>query len=435
MPDMSDELRLPRPSPAQLAWQDAELGLVYHYDLHIFDDCRYRQDANRRTVFDDPDIFNPRQLDTDQWIDAARAAGARFAIITASHETGFRLWRSEVNPFSVANVRWGGGKRDVVGEFVESCRSAGIRPGVYMGTRWNGRLGVWDFRVTQRSPLTQEEYNRLIETEVEEICTRYGELFELWFDGGAFGRDAGGPDVLSVFERHQPGCLFYHSHERADARWGGTETGTVGYPCWATLPFPSPSAAGISDERHDLLRHGDPDGEHWCPAMSDAPLRDHEWFWEPGDEEKLFSPDELFEMYCRSVGRNSTLILGAAPDSRGLMPDADVALLQRFGEEVDRRFGSRLARTAGRGPELELELPRAAEIAHVILQEDIAHGERVRAYDLDVRTPDGAWRTIASGTCIGHKRIERLEPITATAVRLRIGASTAGPIIRELAVC
>ncbi|MBT7913143.1 alpha-L-fucosidase, partial [Candidatus Bathyarchaeota archaeon] len=123
----------PKPTPAQLAWQEAELGLVFHYDLHIFDTVRYVQQQNRLAHFEDLDLFNPVELDTDQWVEAARACGARFAIITASHETGFRLWQSDANPYSLKAVRWGGGQRDIVGEFIESCRKAGIQPGVYMG--------------------------------------------------------------------------------------------------------------------------------------------------------------------------------------------------------------------------------------------------------------------------------------------------------------
>lgn len=62
-----------------------------------------------------------------------------------------------------------------------------VEPGIYMGTRWNGHLGVLDFKLTERSTIMQQEYNRLIEAEVAEICSRYGDLFELWFDGGAHG--------------------------------------------------------------------------------------------------------------------------------------------------------------------------------------------------------------------------------------------------------
>ncbi|MBN1419641.1 MAG: alpha-L-fucosidase, partial [Planctomycetes bacterium] len=175
--------RIPCPRAAQLAWQEAELGVVFHYDLHVFDGKRYRQGANQRTPIPDIDIFHPTRLDTDQWMESAKGMGARFAILTASHETGFRLWPSDANPYSTKALEWRDGRGDVVREFVESCRRQDIRPGIYLGARWNSHLGVLSFKVTDRSPLSQARYNALIEREVEEICSRYGPLFELWFDG------------------------------------------------------------------------------------------------------------------------------------------------------------------------------------------------------------------------------------------------------------
>jgi alpha-L-fucosidase len=421
---------LPSPTAAQYAWQEAELGLVFHYDLHLFDGVRYVQKQNRLTDFSDPDIFDPAELDTDQWVAAAKACGARFAIITASHETGFRLWQSDANPYCLKAVKWGDGKRDIVGEFAASCRKAGIEPGVYMGTRWNGHLGVWDFKTTDRSPVTQAQYNHMIEREVEEICSRYGDLFELWFDGGAHGPEQGGPDVLSVFAKHQPNCLFYHNFQRADARWGGTESGTVPYPCWATMPWNGfQRFNGTRDDFYDLLKHGDPNGAIWCPAMSDAPLRNHEWFWEPDDERKLYSLEALKKMYYESNGHNSTLIIGATPDNRGLVPEADMRRLAEWGDWHRRRFAEPIAEVSGQGDLLELALPKPGRIDHVILQEDILQGERVRDYVVE-NLDGGAWKPLCQGSCIGHKRIHRLQPVEVARLRLRIKASTAPPLIR-----
>lgn len=423
----------PTPNPAQLAWQEAELGVVFHYDLHIFDDDRYVQSANRRTIFEDPNLFAPPRLDTDQWVDAARACGARFALITASHETGFRLWQSDANPFSLRAVRWGGGRRDVVGEFVESCRSAGIRPGIYVGARWNGRLGVHDFRVTDRSPVSQGEYNRLIEQEVEELCTRYGELFELWFDGGILSPDAGGPDVLPIVERHQPACLFYHSDQRRDARWAGNESGTAGDPCWATVDLAKIRTGAWNEEVQRLIRHGDSDGKDWCPAMADAPLRDHEWFWEPGDEAKIRSVDDLVEMYYRSVGRNATLILGVTPDARGLVPDADHRRLAEFGHEIRHRFEHPIAMRSGRGSTTEVRFPKPARVDHVVLMEDIAHGERIRSFEIVGYPSKRGQVLIARGESIGQKRILRIEPRWLRGIRADILRSDGTPLLRSLA--
>ena len=421
---------IPIPIPAQLAWQDAEVGVVFHYDLHVFDGKRYRQGRNRRTPIPDIQIFAPSNLDMDQWVGAAKAAGARFAILTACHETGFRLWQSDVDPYCMKALKWRNGKADLVREFVEACRKQGIRPGIYFGARWNSHLKVLNFRVQPGSPLTQEQYNRLIEEEVEEICSRYGKLFELWFDGGIISPDRGGPDVLPIFEKHQPDCLFYHSPQRADARWGGNERGVVGYPCWARLPFKSPTGRRVP---WSMLSHGDENGKYWCPAMADAPLRNHEWFWEPGDERKIYPLKALVSMYEKSVGRNATLILGVTPDPEGLVPKKDFARLEEFGKEIRRRFSRPLAEVRGKGAVTVLRLPRPSKVNQAVIMEEISKGERIRAYTLEGLVPGGEWAALAQGSCVGHKRIEVFPAREVSSLRLRVERGVAPPLVRKLA--
>ena len=118
---------IPTPRACQLAWQEAEFGVLVCYELHTFNPGRYRQGRTRITPIEDANQFDPTRLDTDQWIKAAKDAGATFAILTASHESGFRLWQSDVNPYCLKAVQWGDGKRDLVEEFVGSCRKYDIQ--------------------------------------------------------------------------------------------------------------------------------------------------------------------------------------------------------------------------------------------------------------------------------------------------------------------
>jgi len=455
----AEEPNLPLPNARQLAWQEAELGVVFHYDLHVFDGVKYGQGGNRITPMPDYNIFNPESLDTDQWIRAARDAGARFAILTATHETGFALYQSDVNSYCLKAVRWRDGKGDVVREFVDSCRKYGLKPGIYVGIRWNSFFGVHDFQVNGEGKFRdnrQAWYRKMCEGMVREICTRYGELFEIWFDGGASHPDKGAPNVLPIVKKHQPNCLFYHNEQLAEARWGGSESGTVPYPCWATFPNFYSHGSDSPGEHLRLLRTGDPDGAYWMPAMSDAPLRGyngrHEWFWEPGDEAYVYPLEKLVQMYYRSVGRNSTLILGLTPDPNGLMPAPDVTRLREFGAEIRRRFGKPIAAANNVGwasahaernkeavgphglkPILLLDLKRPTRINHAILMEDITKGERVRAYVLE-GLADGSWVRLAGGSCIGHKHIQQFDDATVTKVRLKITKAVAKPLIRNLSV-
>lgn len=433
---------LPVPNQQQVAWQRAELGVVFHYDLHVLDGQPYSQAQNRVTPVADHNIFNPTQLNVEQWVLAAKAAGARFALLTATHETGFALWPSEVNPYSVKSLKWRDGKADIVQEFVAACRKHGLAPGIYLGIRWNSFLGVHDFKVDGTGAMQksrQAYYNKMVEGMVTEICTRYGPLFEIWFDGGASSPDKGAPDVLSIVQKYQPNCLFYHNDQLAEARWGGSESGTVGYPCWSTFPYVSTGTGeNIQQDGFALLKHGDPNGRYWMPAMADAPLRGHngrhEWFWEPGDEEHIYPVEDLVGMYYKSVGRNATLLLGLTPDPSGRLPTPDVQRLREFGEAIKHRFDSPLATTKGTGKVLQISLPKAQAINQLVLQENIAKGHRVRRFSVQAKV-GGRWQTVATGTAIGHKYIYLLDKsVVANQLRLRIEEAVAGPDITRFAV-
>lgn len=439
------QINIPLPKENQIAWQEAELTVVFHYDLHVFDGKRYNQAENRITPTADINIFNPTELDTDQWIRSAKAMGAKIAILTATHETGFALYQSDVNPYSMKALKFQDGKGDIVGDFVASCRKYGIRPGIYIGIRWNSFLGVYDFMMaddgTEFQRNRQAFYNKMCEGMTQELMSRYGDLAIVWYDGGGHGPELGGADILPIVEKYQKDIIFYHNSARADIRWGGSESGTVPYPCWGTFPYPyshSTNQESIFEDDFRLLKMGDPDGGYYMPAMSDAPLRGyngrHEWFWEPDDEAHIFPLDHLVKLYYGSVGHNSTLILGLTPDDRGLLPDADAARLKEFGDEIKRRFATPIASTSGSGNKLSIKLKSPTAIRDIVLQEDIAQGERVRDHAIFVKV-DGKWRVIDSGSAIGHKRIiEVSSDILVTEVRLEVNESLATPVISNFAI-
>lgn len=432
---------VPVPTQAQLVWQDAEIAAVFHYDLHVFDGEHYSQPSNRITPIADYNIFNPKRLDTDQWIRSVKAMGAKVAIITATHETGFALYQSDVNPYCMKALRWRDGKGDIVRDFVASCRKYGVRPGVYIGIRWNSFLGVHDFMMpkdgSQFQANRQAYYNRMCEGMTEELMSRYGDLAVVWYDGGGHGPELGGPDILPIVEKHQKNIIFYHNSQRADMRWGGSETGTVPYPCWGTYPFPyshSKNQDVVFADGNRLLKTGDPDGRYYMPAMSDAPLRGcngrHEWFWEPDDEDGIMPLDKLLYMYYNSVGHNSTLILGITPDPSGLVPVADSVRIAELGAEVRRRFGRPLAAVSGHGRRLQMALPKAQKVSAAVLCEDISRGERVRSYRLEGKV-DGKWTLLAKGSCIGHKKIDTLSGVKVSALRLVVDKAVGEPLLKD----
>ena len=437
----AQETSIPVPKPHQLKWHEAEMGAVFHYDLHVFDGIRYGQGNNRINPIEDYNIFNPTALDTDQWIQAAKAAGCKFAILTATHETGFGLWQSDVNPYCLKAVKWRDGEGDIVRDFVNSCRKYGIQPGIYVGIRWNSLLGIHNFKAEGDNEFARNRqawYKRYCEKMVTELCTRYGDLFMIWFDGGADNPRGDGPNVEPIVNKYQPDCLFFHNVDRADVRWGGTETGTVSYPCWSTFPYPfSHSNATDTNEHYELLKHGDKNGKYWLPAMADAPLRGangrHEWFWEPDDENNICSLDVLMDMYEKSVGRNATLMLGLTPDPTGLLPAGDVNRLKEMGDEIKRRFSTPLAQTSGTKKTQVLKLGKKQSVNYYMIQENIKKGERIRQYKIEAKI-NGKWKTICQGESVGHKRIEKLNSIETDMLRLTVLESIEQPDIINFSV-
>jgi alpha-L-fucosidase len=435
------QTEIPVPNKKQIAWQEAELGVLLSYDLHVFDGKRYIQGDNRLTPVADHNVFHPSKLNTEQWVLAAKAAGAKFAILTATHETGFALYQSDVNPYCMKVLQWRDGKADIVREFVDACRKHDIKPGIYVGIRWNSLLGVYDFKVDgtgKMREIRQAYYNKMVEGMVNELCTNYGDWFEIWFDGGAGDTALGAPNVLPIVQKYQPNCLFYWSAQLSEARWGGSESGTVGYPCWSTFTYPHMMGSKfpkIIENDFHLPKHGDSLGKYYLPAMSDAPLRGykgrHEWFWEPGDDDYLFPVDALVTMYEKSVGRNSTLILGLTPDTAGLIPAPDVERLKEFGEAVTKKYGKPIGLAAGG---LEIDLRGSKQINAVMIGEDIALGHRIKNFRVKAFMR-GRWTDIASGTAVGNKFIGVLPvPVTASKVKLVIDDSFAPPAVKSFAV-
>lgn len=425
------------PSKAQMTWQDCEVGILFSFDLAICAGDWTDNNAARKTW--DPNLYQPAKLDTDAWAAAAKAAGAKYAVFTATHFNGFMQWQSDAYPYSLKQTNWRGGKGDVVADFVASCRKVGIKPGIFFSVHRNVYHQLWGHYVDWgkgRGTPAQEAFNRIAEKQMTEICANYGPLVQIWFDAGTKCPAEGGPDLLPIFEKHQPDSVFYSSSQRSDHRWVGNEEGHAGVPCYATMPGPEQGALSHSSPTwRKCLHGGDPDGTVWSPAMVDIPLRGHgghNWFWKEGQDRTVYPPETLFQKYLTSVGRNANLIIGAVIKSDGSLPEADVKALSDFGTLVRDRFGKPVASVANQtGETITLDLPKPQTIDHVVVQEEIENGERVRDHVVEGLVGE-TWTPLAQGKVIGHKWIYRFKPQAVSSVRLRATAPLAPPQIRAL---
>ena len=444
---MTPELALATPSPEQVAWADCEIGVIFHLDLQVF-----RPDYDFRVWGSEPDpaVFAPTSLDTDQWIATAKAGGAKYAILVAKHGTGFSLWPTEAHGFSVKHSSWKSGRGDIVGDFIASCAKYGLRPGLYYHCGCNGYCQVDNpGRPVSGRVQDQQRYNHIVEQQLTELWTRYGKLFEIWFDGGTLLTELGGPSVAPLLRTYQPQAVCFQGPRGACAnlRWAGNERGFVEYPCWSTTHWKKtgvevthiPNApADHTDSEFPVYGPGDPAGALWAPAENDMTLRRQDkafgdgWMWREGEDHLLYPLEELIERYYTCVGRNANLLAGLVIDNRGLVPEADSARWAAFGADIRRRFEAPIAEAAGAGTELLLPLDGPHAVNHVVLMEDIARGERVRSFTVEGHAADG-WRTLAMGSCIGHKFIARFDTVAVNCLRVRVAASAGNPFFRKIA--
>lgn len=427
-------IEIVKPNQLQQTWADAEIGVLIHFDMPTF-----KPDYNWRNfgTHPDPKVFNPTDLNTDQWLEAASQLGAKYAILVAKHCSGFSLWPTEAHEYSIKNSPWKDGKGDIVRDFIASCQKYGIKPGIYASTTANGYLHVDNPGLVQEgAPVTQEEYNEIVRKQLTELWTNYGELFEIWFDGGVLSKEQGGADVLSLVQELQPQAIAFqgpYGHPNL-VRWVGNEEGVAPYPCWATAD----STTNADGTKVIQGLNGNPEGAYWCPGESDFTLRWNNsfqggWFWHAGQDSMLFSVDELMHKYITSVGRNTNMLVGLVINDKGLVPEADVARITAWGNAIRSYFSTPLRSVSGKGTEYVVQLDEPASVDRVIIQEDITQGEHVLEYKLQGFS-DGKWIELAQGSNIGHKHIDIFDPVELEKIKLEVVKSKAEPIIRNFSV-
>ncbi len=247
------------PTASQLKWADAEIGVIIHFDMQVFEpDYQFRKQWGYTP---DLKVFDPPELNTDQWLETAKAAGAKYAILVAKHCSGFSLWPTLAHDYHVGNTPWQNGKGDIVADFFKSCRKYGIKPGLYCSAATNAYFNVDNpGRVRSGKQAEQNAYNQMVESQLTELWSNYGDIFEIWFDGGVLPPEQGGPDIVPLLLRLQPNAVVFQGPQEFPSllRWPGNERAEAPYPCWSTTSFVTQSD-GIVESSFP----GNPDGDIW----------------------------------------------------------------------------------------------------------------------------------------------------------------------------
>jgi len=356
-------------------------------------------------------------IEPAQWADTALTMGARYIVLVAKHTGGFCLWQTETTEYSIKGSPWRGGRGDVVAELSQACAARGLQLGVYLSPR-DDKHGA-GLSGTCATPQAQAAYDALYRRQLTELLTRYGSITELWLDGSSV------VPTGDIVAQHAPHAMVFQGPQ-ATIRWVGNEDGFAPYPCWNSLDAQD-AGTGIA-----TAMHGDPEGDAWMPVEVDVSIRRPNWFWSTTNDKNLLSLDDLVEIYYRSVGRGAQLLLNVTPDRTGRIPPVDADRAAAFGEEIRLRFSRPVSETTNVGRDTLLGWPEPQRVDHVVLQEELARGERVRAWRLD-GLAWGRWQQLGAGSAIGHKQIVPIRPDGYTVLRLRVTASVDEPLIRRLA--
>lgn len=445
---------LPVPEPKQVEWQQMETYAFIHFGLNTFNDREWGYGDT------DPKTFNPTNLDCEQWAQTLVKAGMKGVILTAKHHDGFCLWPFEGTDYSVKNSPWKNGQGNVVKELSEACKKYGLKFAVY--------LSPWD---RHQANYGTPEYLPYFYAQLHDLLTNYGPVFEVWFDGanGGDGWYGGAKDIRTIDRKNyynypriyemldsiQPQAIIF-SDGGPGCRWVGNEKGFAGATNWSFL---REGEVHPGYEKSYELQYGHADGNQWVPAECDVSIRPG-WFYHPEEDDRVKSPDQLVDLYYRSVGHNATLLLNFPVDRRGLIHPVDSANAVRFHEMIQQQLKTNLV--AGMTPkvsnerggdfvasaltddnfdtywatedgvttaDIEFSFDTPTRMNRMMLQEYIPLGQRVKAFVVEYLDKD-TWLPVKLNeetTTIGYKRLLRFETVETKGIRIRI-TDARGPL-------
>jgi alpha-L-fucosidase len=436
----------PLPSSKQLAWQNSPFYLFMHFGPNTFTDLEWGKGSEKE------ELFNPTAMDCRQWCRIAKEAGASGIVITAKHHDGFCLWPSAYSNHTVAQSKWKNGKGDVLKELSDACREYGLSFGVY--------LSPWD---RNHPAYGTPAYNDVFINMMKEVVSHYGPFFEFWWDGANGEGPNGKKQVYDWhgFEKTMRGVApetMVFSDIGPDMRWVGNENGIVGITNWNLLDTAGFSR-GLGAPPNDTLNQGNINGRNWIPAECDVSIRPG-WFYHVKEDSLVKSPQKLFDIYLKSVGRGANLILNVPPDPRGLISSYDSAALMGFAKLRKESFQDLLSmkdhsvvnlygknnKEISKGKNgiiywgnnfkdefLEILFNREFEVNCILLKEMLQWGQRVKSFEIEIYDKDSLLYK-NTYTTLGHQRIISFPTRNCNRIIIRITDAKSEPILGDISV-
>lgn len=440
------------PTERQLKWHETEMYSLIHFTPTTFENKEWGYgDA-------DPKIFNPTNFDADQIVNAAKDGGMQGIILVAKHHDGFCLWPTKTTDYNISKSPWREGKGDMVREFEQACRKAGMKFGVY--------CSPWD---RNSAAYGTPDYLPKYREQLRELYTNYGDIFMSWHDG-ANGGDGyyGGTNEKrkidnttyydwentwnGITRKLQPNATIF-SDIGPDVRWVGNEKGFAAPTHWATFtPEPLTGETAVpGNVNTETSSMGTRNGNFWIPAECDVPLRPG-WFYHPEQDGKEKTADYLVDLYFKSVGRGACLDLGLSPTPAGKLHENDVRILKEFNQKITSLFSTNLAKNATistknsrkgfpttnltdndrysywatddevAADEITVDFKGNKTFSIIQLRENIKLGQRINQVNVSVWI-DKTWHPIAEVGSVGANRLIRMDkPITTSKIKITLTA-------------
>lgn len=435
------------PSKRQLEIQKLGFYAFFHFTINTFTGKEWGDGQ------ESPSLFNPKEMDVDQWVRAIKAAGMKGAILTCKHHDGFCLWPSKYTEHSVKASPYKNGKGDIVREVSDACKRHGIKFGVY--------LSPWDRN--QETYGQGKAYNDYFVNQLTELLTQYGELFCVWFDG-ACGEGKNGKKqdydwkrYYQIIRKYQPNACI--SVTGPDVRWCGNEAGDTRASEWSIVPAALSMAEKIAEAsqqedntafREKIIssmeqdlgsreRLKDEEKLIWYPAEVDVSIRPG-WFYHKEEDTQVRSLENLVDIYEKSVGGNAMLLLNIPPMPNGKLNEADVARLEELGTFLRKKYEKNLAKDA----HIDIEENKAqmkitakwdvlTDVSAIVLKEDIRFSQRVEKYRVFAQGEAGL-ELIYEGTTIGFRKIISINKRKTNTVIVEINDFRVKPVLFDIEI-
>ncbi|MFO7447601.1 MAG: discoidin domain-containing protein, partial [Ignavibacteriaceae bacterium] len=254
----------------------------------------------------------------------------------------------------------------------------------------------------------------------------------------------------STIRHYQPDALI--ANMGPDVRWIGNEDGLAEEMEWCIQPkifSLQPTFGG--------------DNNVWFPSECDVSIRPG-WFYHSSEDQQVKSADALKDIYLKSVGRNSNLLLNVPPNKDGLISNYDIAVLKQWKDLIDNMFSKDIfyqkkiesSNTRNKlegysekncldnnretfwvtdknvlSAELIINLDKKEKINMIRLEEAIEYGQRIKLYSLYFEN-NGQWEKFYGGSTVGRSRILTFNTIETTRVKITIEDSYASPTVRTI---